>query len=139
MVLFGVGLAFMVLADLGLAPWEVLHQGITFRTGILIGTVGILTGIVVLIAWIPIGERIGLGTILNVVVIGVVIDITLWILPNEIHAGWLQWTVLVGGLLSVGVRVGSLHRCRDGVGPEGRVDDRHGEERFLDGTHPHRR
>ncbi len=117
LVLFGVGLAFMVLADLGLAPWEVLHQGITFRTGILIGTVGILTGIVVLIFWIPIGERIGLGTILNVLVIGVVIDFSLWILPNEIHAAWLQWTALVGGLLSVGVGSGLYIGAGMGSGP----------------------
>ena len=117
LVLFGIGLAFMVLADLGLAPWEVLHQGITFRTGILIGTVGILTGLAVLIFWIPIGERIGLGTILNVLVIGVVIDVSLWILPNEINAAWLQWTALLGGLLSVGVGSGLYIGAGMGSGP----------------------
>ncbi|MFQ5553765.1 MAG: YitT family protein, partial [Acidimicrobiia bacterium] len=117
LVLFGIGLAWMVLADLGLAPWEVLHQGISERSGILIGTVGILTGIVVLIAWIPIGERVGLGTILNVAVIGIVIDVTLWILPAEIGATWLRWVAMVGGVALVAIGSGFYIGAGQGPGP----------------------
>jgi len=77
LVLFGVGIALMVRADLGLAPWDVLHQGVAERTGVPIGTVTILTGVAVLLLWIPIRERPGLGTLLNVLVIGLVVDATL--------------------------------------------------------------
>ena len=63
---FGVGIALMVRADLGLSPWQVFHQGVAENVGMEIGTVVILTGIVVLLAWIPLRERFGLGTILNV-------------------------------------------------------------------------
>ncbi len=83
LVLFGLGIAMMVISDLGLSPWEVLHQGISGRTGIPIGTVTILTGIAVLLLWIPLRERIGVGTILNVLIIGIVMDLTLWIAPES--------------------------------------------------------
>ena len=74
LVLCGMGMAGMVRARMGLGPWDVFHQGLSDRTGIPIGTVGILVGFVVLLAWIPLRQRIGLGTMLNIVVIGVVID-----------------------------------------------------------------
>lgn len=80
LVLCGLGIATMVLADLGLGPWDVLHQGVSRRTGIPIGTVGILTGLVVLLGWIPLRERLGIGTIANTILIGVVIDLTLLVL-----------------------------------------------------------
>jgi uncharacterized membrane protein YczE len=79
---FGFGIALMVHADLGLGPWDVLHQGLSERTGIPIGTVGILVGVLVLLLWIPIRERPGIGTVLNVIVIGVVIDLTLLVLDT---------------------------------------------------------
>lgn len=73
----GLGIAAMVLADLGLGPWDVFHQGVADRTGIPIGTVTILVGAVVMLAWIPLRERPGVGTILNLVVVGVVVDAVL--------------------------------------------------------------
>jgi uncharacterized membrane protein YczE len=114
LVLFGLGLALMVVADLGLGPWEVFHQGISDQTGIPIGTVGIITGALVLFLWIPLHERIGLGTLLNVVVIGVVIDLTLLVL-EEPSAAAAQWTYLLLGLLAVGV--GSGYYIGAGLGP----------------------
>ena len=115
LVLFGLGLALMVVADLGLAPWEVLHQGISRQTGIPIGTVGILTGIIVLVLWIPLRERIGLGTVANVIVIGIVIDLTLLLLPARIDDLTLRWAALAGGLLLVGA--GSGFYIGAGLGP----------------------
>ena len=70
LTLFGLGLALMVIADLGLSPWDVLHQGISRQTGIPIGTVVIITGFAVLLLWIPLKERIGIGTVANAIVIG---------------------------------------------------------------------
>lgn len=115
LVLFGIGLAMMVIAGLGLAPWEVMHQGITRHTGIPIGTVGILTGIVVLLLWIPLGERLGVGTVLNVFIIGIVIDLTLWIAPESVGALWQQWGLLLGGTLLVAI--GSGYYIGAGLGP----------------------
>lgn len=82
LVLCGFGIAGMVQSNLGLGPWDVLHQGLSERSGIPIGTVGILVGFVVLGIWIPLRERLGLGTVLNVILIGVVIDVTLLFLPE---------------------------------------------------------
>ncbi|MCA1784330.1 MAG: YitT family protein, partial [Intrasporangiaceae bacterium] len=77
LVLCGWGIASMVASGLGLGPWDVLHQGLSVLIGIPIGTMGILVGILVLALWFPLHERPGLGTVLNVLVIGIVIDVTL--------------------------------------------------------------
>jgi uncharacterized membrane protein YczE len=82
LVLCGLGIAFMVAADLGLAPWSVLDQGISEHTGIPIGTVSIIVGALVLAAWIPLRERPGLGTVLNVLLIGTTIDVALLVLDT---------------------------------------------------------
>jgi uncharacterized membrane protein YczE len=76
LVLFGVGIGLMVQADFGLAPWSVLDQGIAERTDLAIGTVTILMGVVILLLWIPLRERPGLGTLANVLIIGLVLDAT---------------------------------------------------------------
>jgi uncharacterized membrane protein YczE len=97
LVLCGLGIAFMVAADLGLAPWSVLDQGISKHTGIPIGTVSIIVGALVLAAWIPLRERPGLGTVLNVLLIGTTIDLALLVLDTPASlAGRL-------GYLAIGV------------------------------------
>jgi len=114
LALFGWGLALMVAADLGLGPWEVLHQGVSFHTPIPIGTVGIITGFAVLLLWIPLRERFGLGTALNVVFIGVVIDLTLiWLSTPSQPA--LRWTYMIVGIVMVGA--GSGFYIGAGLGP----------------------
>jgi uncharacterized membrane protein YczE len=114
LVFFGMGIALMVRADLGLAPWDVLHQGVAERTGISIGTVTILTGMVVLLLWIPIRERPGLGTILNVVVIGLVVDATLAVVDAP-EAMWQRIGLLVLGVYLFGP--GSGWYIGAGLGP----------------------
>jgi uncharacterized membrane protein YczE len=115
LILFGFGAAMMVLAGLGLSPWEVMAQGISFKTGIPIGTVGILIGIVVLFMWIPLKEKLGIGTILNVFIIGIVIDLTLWLAPESVESLIVRWLLLVGGILLVGI--GSGFYIGAGLGP----------------------
>ena len=115
LVLFGVGLALMVIADLGLSPWDVLHQGISFHTGIPIGTVVIITGFLVLLLWIPLNERIGVGTIANAIVIGLVLDGMLFILPETLENMALRWLAMLGGVVIVAI--GSGFYIGAGLGP----------------------
>lgn len=116
LVLFGMGLAFMVESNLGLGPWEVFHQGISIHTGIPIGTVGIFVGFVVLLGWIPLKERLGFGTLLNVVIIGVVIDLTIWVMPTP-ESEVMKWVALISGLLLNGLASGLYIGAGLGPGP----------------------
>jgi uncharacterized membrane protein YczE len=117
LVLFGVGVAFMVVANLGLSPWEVLHQGISFRTGISIGTVAVITGVLVLLLWIPLRERIGIGTILNVLIIGPVVDVSLWVLPDTVETLWIRWALMLGGTAIIALGSGLYIGAGMGPGP----------------------
>lgn len=105
LTLCGLGIAAMVEAELGLGPWDVLHQGVETLTGIPIGTVGILVGVVVLLGWLPLRERPGVGTVLNVIVIGLVIDGTIWIvdrmnlLPGDLSLAPRVVLMLLGPVL----------------------------------------
>lgn len=84
LVLFGAGIGIMVPADLGLPPWDVFHQGIANQVGTTLGIVGIAVSVVVLALFIPLREPFGLGTLLNAVVIGLVVDLTIAVLePPE--------------------------------------------------------
>ena len=116
LVLFGVGIALMVRADLGLAPWDVLHQGAAERSGLAIGTVTILTGAVVLLLWWPLRERPGLGTVLNVVVIGLVVDATL-ALVDVPGSTWGRLAFLALGVFMFGPGSGLYIGAGLGPGP----------------------
>lgn len=120
LTLCGVGIAMLIRADLGLGPWDVLHQGLSLTTGISIGLASILVGFLVLLLWFPLRERPGIGTITNIVMIGLVIDATLAV-TNTPSALWMRWALLalstpmfaVGVGLYIGAGVGS--GPRDGV------------------------
>lgn len=116
LTLCGWGIAAMVAADLGLGPWDVLHEGISGRTGIPIGTTSIVVGGLVLLAWLPLRERPGLGTVCNVVVIGVVIDLTLLVLdtPSSLLA---RIVLCAAGPVLFGVGSGFYLGARFGSGP----------------------
>jgi uncharacterized membrane protein YczE len=79
---YGFSTALMVRADLGLNPWDVFHQGAAAASGLTIGAATIGTAVIVLTFWIPIRQRPGLGTISNVVVIGMAVDVSLALLPT---------------------------------------------------------
>ncbi len=83
--LYGFSMAVMIRAALGLDPWDVFHQGVTAHSPVSFGTVTAATGLAVLLAWIPLRQRPGLGTVSNIVVIAVSVDAGLWLLP-ELHA-----------------------------------------------------
>lgn len=114
LVLCGTGISFQIQADLGLGPWEVLHQGISDRTGIPIGTVSILVGFVVLLGWIPLREKPGIGTLLNILVIGATTDVWLTFLPQP-DPLWLRIVFMAMG--PIGFGIGSGFYIGAGLGP----------------------
>lgn len=80
--MYGLGISMLIDAELGAAPWDVFHTGVSELTGIGTGRIIIITGIALLLIWIPLRERPGLGTILNAVEIGLVVDLTLPLMPS---------------------------------------------------------
>jgi uncharacterized membrane protein YczE len=116
LVLYGISMAFMVESGLGLNPWDVFHQGVSETTGLSFGLVVILTGIPILLIWIPLRQRPGFGTVANLVVIGFVVDGTLAVLqPGESLA--MRITFLVTGIALNGVATGLYIGSKLGPGP----------------------
>ncbi|WP_239485520.1 membrane protein YczE [Micromonospora humidisoli] len=116
LVLYGVSMAMMIRSGLGLDPWDVFHQGLSRQTGLSFGTVTIAVGAVVLLLWIPLRQRPGLGTVSNVLVIGLVVDATVALLP----AGWplpARIALLLGGIVANGAATGLYLGARLGPGP----------------------
>jgi uncharacterized membrane protein YczE len=120
LVLFGLSMAMFVSAHLGLIPWDVFHQGIARHTGWSLGTASIVVGAFVLLIWVPLRERPGLGTVSNVFVVGLSLDAGIWLLPSP-SLLVLRIALVVGGialnafatLLYINARFGS--GPRDGL------------------------
>jgi len=122
LALFGLSMAMVVRSELGNIPWDVLHQGLADSTGLSFGTVTIITGAVVLLLWIPLREKPGLGTVSNVLVIGVVVDVALRLIPDlVVGAGDPHWAAR-GALFAAGVLLNAVATAayigsRFGAGP----------------------
>ena len=116
LVLYGLSLAMLVRGSLGLDPWDVLHQGITRHVALSFGTVVILTGALVLLLWIPLRQRPGIGTVSNVVVIGLAADAGLALLAQPDALG-LRLALLVGGVVLNGLATASYIGAGLGPGP----------------------
>jgi uncharacterized membrane protein YczE len=116
LVLYGASMALQIRAGLGLDPWDVFHQGVANRTGLSFGTVVILTGALVLLAWIPLRQRPGFGTISNVFVIGVAVDATLAVLPHA-GSGPVAVAMLLAGVGLNGLAGGAYIGAGLGPGP----------------------
>ncbi len=114
--LYGVSMALLIRSGLGLDPWDVFHQGIAGHTGLSFGTVTIAVGALVLLLWIPLRQRPGLGTVSNVVVVGLVVDATLALLPADLPLA-TRTALLVGGIVANGTASGLYLGSRLGPGP----------------------
>lgn len=114
--LYGIGLALMVRAGIGVAPWDVLSQGISLQTGLPFGLVTNLVGAGVLLLWIPIRQKPGLGTVLNVLMIGTSAEVGLWLIPvfEELVPRVL---LFAAGLLLTAIATGLYIGARFGPGP----------------------
>lgn len=116
LVLYGVSMALMVRSSLGVMPWDVLHQGLARQLGWSLGTVTIVVGALVLLAWVPLQQRPGLGTLSNVVVVGVAVDAVLAVLAAP---GGLPGRVAfaAAGILLNGVATAAYIGVHLGPGP----------------------
>ena len=116
LVLYGISDSMLLLAGLGVDPWDVLHQGLSRRTGIPVGTWAIIMGALVLLLWIPLRQRPGLGTLCNVIVIGAVIDAVLAVVAPP-HSLPVRVVVMVAGVVLNGVATGLYIGAGLGPGP----------------------
>ena len=116
LLVYGISSALLIEAVLGIGPWDVLHQGLSNKTGISIGVVTIGVGVLVLLGWIPLKQLPGLGTVANTIVIGLAMDASLNLLPRP-DALWLRVTFLALGILFNGIATGMYIGAGMGPGP----------------------
>ena len=116
LVLYGFSDALMLLAGLGVDPWDVLHQGLSRRFGLGVGTWAIIVGAIVLALWIPLHQLPGFGTVSNVIVVGAVIDLCLATIPAP-HGLTLRIVFLLAGVGLNGVATGAYIGAGLGPGP----------------------
>lgn len=116
LLLYGTSMAMQVRATLGLNPWDVLHEGITLRTPLTFGMVTAATGVVVLLAWIPLRQRPGIGTVANVAVIAVSVDLALTVLPAPDGLA-ARGALMVSGVVLNALATAAYVGARLGTGP----------------------
>jgi uncharacterized membrane protein YczE len=116
LVLYGISSSLLVLAGLGLDPWDVFHQGLSRTFGLAIGTWAILVGLVVLLLWIPLRQRPGIGTVSNVVLVGLTMNVVLGHVHAP-HALPVRIAFLLCGVLLNGIATGAYIGAGLGPGP----------------------
>jgi uncharacterized membrane protein YczE len=114
--IYGIGLAMMVDAEIGIAPWDVLAQGISIQTGLTFGQATVFVSALVLLFWIPLKVKPGLGTIMNAVLIGVFADLAMPFIP-ETSSYWQQLLLFILGMLLISYATGLYISCGMGKGP----------------------
>ena len=115
---FGLRIALMAQAGLGLGPWEALNQGVGLRVGIPMGSASILLGIPILLCWIPLRESPGPGTLLNIVLIGLATNLGLLLFPSPPPDAWAwRLTQMMAGILVIGTASGLYLAADLGPGP----------------------
>lgn len=116
LVLFGASVGLMLEADLGVSPWDVFHQGLAEHAPLSVGVITILVSIVVLLLWIPLRQRPGIGTLSNAVIVGLVMDLTLNVV-SEPDTLALRLSFLLGGIVLNGIATGLYIGAALGPGP----------------------
>ncbi|BBF68308.1 MULTISPECIES: YczE/YyaS/YitT family protein [Sphingomonas] len=114
--LYGFSMALMLRANLGLDPWDVLHQGLAPRMGLSFGMTVNLIGALVLLLWWPLKQRPGVGTIANILVIGTAVDLSLMLLPTP-EGLWVRTAWLGAGIILNGIAGGAYIGAGMGPGP----------------------
>ncbi|QIM63653.1 hypothetical protein A1D29_10310 [Pasteurellaceae bacterium Orientalotternb1] len=116
MAIMGISEGLLVLANFGSSPWTVFSQGISVQTGLSIGVVIAIVSVIVLLLWIPLKLRFGLGTVLNVIIIALFVDLTVYYLPAP-TALFERCLFMVFGILFFGIGTTFYLSCQLGAGP----------------------
>jgi uncharacterized membrane protein YczE len=116
LILYGIADALLIRALLGVDPWTVFAQGIMAQTGLSIGLLTVVIGALVLLFWIPLRQKPGIGTVLNVLLIGPAIELGLWLIPAGVEL-WQQVLLFTAGLLLLAVASGIYIGAHLGPGP----------------------
>lgn len=116
LALYGIGVGLMVQAVLGVSPWDVLAQGISLVSGLEFGLVMFLVSLGIFILWIPLRQRPGVGTALNVLIVPIAAQVTIWLLPRPDEL-WLRMLLLIAGIWLIGVATSVYLGARFGPGP----------------------
>ena len=116
LLVLGTGVALTIEARLGVSPYDVLHQGLAEVTGFSFGTVVVLLGLVILVVWIPLGQRFGVGTIINTLTVGFIVDLWLHLVerPDDLV---LRWGMLLVGVVVTAIGIGLYIGAGLGPGP----------------------
>lgn len=115
-LVLGLGITFTIQAELGVSPYDVLHQGLADLTGLSFGTIVVLLGLAILVVWIPLGQRFGIGTIINTLTVGFVVDFGLSLVPNPGDDA-LRWVMLLAGIVITAFGMGLYIGAGLGPGP----------------------
>jgi len=116
LLLYGVGIAFLVRSDLGAAPWDILTLGIAQHVPLSFGAISVVVSFLVLLIWIPLRQRPGAGTLANALLIGPFVDLAFLAIP-ETNLLWLQIVFMLVGILVIGFATGLYIGSRFGPGP----------------------
>lgn len=116
LLLYGASMALMIRSRLGLDPWDVLHDALSKRIGLTFGTVTAIIGALVLLCWLPLRQRPGVGTVANIVLIAVAVDVTLALLPAPVPLV-VRIAYLVAGIVLNGLATAAYIGARLGPGP----------------------
>ncbi len=114
--LFGAGEALLVASELGNSPWSVLAEGAGEQAGVGVGVATVVVSVLILLSWVPLRQAPGLGTVLNAVLVGVALDLTLLLLPRLEHLA-VRWAALAAGIALVALGSGAYLGARLGPGP----------------------
>ena len=116
LIIFGLGEGLLIISTIGASPWNVLHQGLALNLGLSVGTWAFLISLMVLLLWFFLDEKIGMGTILNVIIIAIMIDLTIFFF--EAPEFWInQFLLVIISVLMVGLGSGIYLIARLGPGP----------------------
>src|SRR6266508_3289195 len=116
LLLYGISMALQIRSVLGLDPWDVLHDALSKRTGLTFGTITAITGALVLLCWLPLRQRPGVGTVCNILLIAVAVDTTLFLLPAP-RLLIVRIILLVAGVVLNGLATAAYIGARLGPGP----------------------
>lgn len=116
LALYGISMGLMIRGGLGLDPWDVLHDALSRRTGLTFGTITAITGAAVLLCWLPLRQRPGVGTVANIVLVAIAVDATLALLGPADAMAW-RIVLMVAGVVLNGLATAAYIGVRLGPGP----------------------